>query len=103
MSAAQTFATWLAACTATHKGPCANNALRVDGATYYLDPNPRQYGNGVMTGHVHKHVKHQGLRNLGPFKILADGSVVKIPAELATLLPGAAAAEQSVEGEEVIS
>lgn len=99
MSAAETFASWLAVCATTHKGPSSSNALRVEGATYYLDPNPRQYANGVLTGHMHKQVKHQAMRSLGPFKILADGSVAKIPAELAALLPGASTAAHSTDGE----
>lgn len=97
MSAAATFAAWLEVCAATHKGPRASNAFCIEGATYYLDPHPRLQANGAITGHVYKHVRHHGMRDLGQFKLAPDGTVIKIPAELAPLLPGAIAAAHSKE------
>lgn len=99
VSAAQTFAAWLEACASTHKGPCASNALRIEGAVYYLDPHPRRQDNGALVGRIHKHVKHAGARAIGGFKIAPDGTVARIPAELAALLPGAAGAEQDDDAE----
>lgn len=69
------------------------NGLQLDGVFYSWDAHPRQLANGAVQGRVY--AKRRGAlgRDIGGFKIGADGTVLKIPRELAGVLPGAERAE----------
>lgn len=64
------------------------NVVRVDDVLYSWDPRPRRLKNGALQGRVYAQGRGELTRDLGGFKIDADGRVVHIPRELAGVLPG---------------
>lgn len=68
----------------------AINLVKVDGVIYSWDARPRRLKNGALEGRVYAQRRGEAPRDIGGFKIGADGHVLKIPPELAAVLPGCA-------------
>lgn len=64
------------------------NVLTVDGVCYTWDAHPRRLKNGALEGRVYAQHRGEPPRELGGYKIGADGAVLKLPAALAGVLPG---------------
>lgn len=73
----------------------ATNVLTVEGVSYSWDARPRRLKNGAVEGRVYAQRGGEHQRDIGGYKIAADGAVVRIPAPLRGALPGANQAEES--------
>lgn len=73
--------------------------ITVDGVSYSWDARPRRLQNGALQGRVYAQPRGQLGGDIGGYKIAADGSVVKIPSAMRSVLPGAAAAASDDEAE----
>lgn len=81
MSAAATFASWEALCQLG-----ATNMVTLDGTSWSWTANPDRLQNGALRGRVYSHRKGELMRDVGAFKIAADGSVVAPTAFMAVLM-----------------
>lgn len=76
----------------------ATNMVRVDDVLYSWDTRPRQQKNGAVIGRVHAQRRGEGTRDIGAYKINAEGAVLQIPAAaLRGVLPGTEGAEASTD------
>jgi hypothetical protein len=80
-------AAWRDACNSSTG---ADNLVRVGAIAYAIDLQPRRQKNGALIGRVYSKAAGEGFRDIGSYKIGADGLVIEIPlAVLAGALPGA--------------
>lgn len=77
MTAAATLAYWLDLCGASSK---ANNLLKIgDKPLYCITPDQKPLANGAITGTAFCFDRSYGFRDIGRWKIGADGSVERVP------------------------
>lgn len=67
----------------------AMNLLNVGPATYAWDTAPREQKNGAVIGRVYVQRPGEVFRDIGHYKIAADGSVVEVPEVLREFLVAA--------------
>lgn len=90
-SPARRLEAWSTACLS------AQNVLSVDGITWSWDTRPRLQKNGAAIGRVYLQAPGQFPRDVGAYKIGADGRVLELPAELRAVLPGGLEAEDQAQ------
>ena len=88
-SAERRLQAWAEAC------PSAANVYSVDDVSYSWDAHPRRLHNGALQGRVYAQPRGGIPRDIGGYKIAGDGTVLKIPAALRAVLPGATGAAAS--------
>lgn len=81
MSALTTLRSWELFCAFG-----ASNVLKIGDTTYTWDTRPREQKNGSLVGRVYAQVRGELPKDVGSYKILADGSVSEMPAPLAEKL-----------------
>ncbi len=81
MNAIATLRSWELFC-----GFGASNVLRIGNTTFTWDTKPREQKNGSMIGRVYAQTPGDVPRDVGGYKILADGSIAEMPAPLAAIL-----------------
>lgn len=77
MTALATLRSWELSC-----GFGASNVLRIGDVTYSWDTKPREQKNGSLVGRVYAQARGELPKDVGSYKILADGSVSEMPAPL---------------------
>lgn len=75
----------------------STNVLSVDGVVYSWDAHPRLLKNGALEGRVYAQHRGEAPRDIGGYKIGADGAVLKLPAALTGVLPGELATDEQWE------
>lgn len=81
MTAADTFAIW----TSLAKGGSINSILN-RGVSWSWTAKPERQQNGALRGRVYAHPVGEQMRDIGAFKINADGSIAAAPKEFADVL-----------------
>lgn len=82
---------WAAVCAS------AINVLTVGDVCYTWDAHPRRLKNGALEGRVYAQHRGEAPRDIGGYKIGADGAVLKLPAALTGVLPGELATDEQWE------
>lgn len=97
MNAAATFNAWIDLCHSTPHGTGADNMFRLDGALYTFDAHPRRLANGAIQGRIYRHDRGEAPRDIGGFKIAADGTLAAAPEEVRSALGPASDQQPSQE------
>lgn len=79
------------------------NAVKIDGAHWSWDTNPRRQKNGAAIGRVYRQPRGELSRDVGAYKIGTDGRVLALPAALREVLPGGLEATAADVDEELAS
>lgn len=95
-SPARRLESWSLACTGG-----AMNTLTLAGVSWSWSTQPRMQKNGAAIGRVHAQRRGEFPRDVGSYKIAADGRVLQLPADLRAVLPGGLEAEASVDAEQI--
>lgn len=80
-----TYSAWLSCCGTSAGG---DNLIRVAGTLYAIDMSPKELKSGGLRGRVHAH-RNGGFFDVGGFHIDGSGRVLRCPAELRAVMPGA--------------
>jgi hypothetical protein len=80
---------WRLACNADTG---CDNLVSAGDTVYAVDLHPRRQKNGALIGRVHAQRRGEPFRDIGAYKIAANGDVLAIPSEIADVLPGTAGA-----------
>lgn len=75
----------------------AVNMLRVDGVLWSWDAHPRRQKNGALIGRCYAQRRGESPRDLGAYKIGADGRVLQLVDGLRGVLPGGLEAQASAD------
>lgn len=79
------------------------NAVKVNGTHWSWDTQPRLQKNGAAIGRVYRQPRGELARDVGAYKIGADGRVLALPLALREVLPGGLEAAADVDDDQVLT